>query len=392
MLLRRIPDNSYELLMLLLTPQKGPGLLSMLSEAASQKKISWEKLLYQANLQMCTPLWYVQLKKDNLLPLLPEDLAEYLEELYQANLERNHQLESGLIRLLTEFNSASIDTLLLKGAATFCDQLFAEPGSRFMGDLDILVPRNSVEQCRAILIRLGYQEIFNEGMELDALPTDERHHQLPRYYIPGTPIVVEIHFKISYAQVGRMITPEAAWQAQVKTELKGVKTSVLSPDHKLLLNTAHALVPHREYLRGHISLIQLTEFVLLAQRYHNSINWDTWLNTARVFSLSTEFISYLNLSIRHLNLDKPDELNLKPHSGFNEKRILFTGNYEADIKQGAMTFNTRVHHSLYRLYYYTHLPIWMWQNVCYAQGIKNIPTRLQFCFKKFLSPKSWQKL
>ena len=378
--------------MTMLAPVKSPETRLSLTQAAIHRQINWEQLLYLANLHMSTPLWYAQLKKDNMLSHLPEDLVQYLEALYQANLQRNQQLETGLVRLLSEFNKASIDTLLLKGAATFCDPLFTDPGSRFMGDLDILAPGDKVETCRAILIELGYQEIPNKGMELDELPTDERHHQLPRYYLPGTPIVVEIHFKISYALVGRMITPEVAWKNRTKTKLEEEATSVLSPDHKLILNTAHALIPHREYLRGHISLLQLTEFVLLAQRYSDTIDWQNWLQTARQFSLSTEFISYLKLSVHYMNLIIPAELKSEPCSNFNEKRILFSGNYLITQKQKSIPFQARTTHNLYRIYYYTRLTNWMWQNVCYAPGLKNVPIRLQYCLKKIFSSRSWKKI
>ncbi len=376
----------------MLTPVKTLQLLSLLTEASKHQQIQWEKLLYQANIQMCTPLWYTQLKKDDLLSYLPEELSEYLAELYQANLERNQQLKSGLVHLLSKLNAASINTLLIKGAATFCDQLFAAPGSRFMGDLDILVPKDKVEQSRAILIDLGYQEIPNKGMKKDEQPTDERHHQLPRYYIPGTPIVVEIHFKISYALVGRMITPKAAWQGRVPTKLEGEATSVLSPEHKLLLNTAHAMIPHREYLRGHISLIQLSEFALLAQRYSDSVNWINWIKTAKEFSVSTEFITYLGLSTHFMNLTRPNELNSIKQSRFNENRILFIGEYETQKKQNSIALQKKIILRFYRLYYYTKLPLWAWKNLCYAPGWKNIPTRIQFCLKKITHSQSWKKI
>lgn len=378
--------------MLMLTPKKDAEVLTIIKTAAGQKQIPWEKILYQANRHMCTPLWYAQLKNDKLLSCLPDDLVEYLEQLYQANLDRNLQLKTGLIQLLQEFNRAAIQTLLLKGAATFCDQLFEADGSRFMGDLDILVPEDQVEQSRSILIKLGYKEIPDEGMELDELPTDERHHQLPRYYIPGTPIVVEIHFKISYALVGRLITPASAWQDRTQSTLKGEATSVLSPDHKLLLNTAHAMIPHREYLRGHISPLQLSEFVLLAQRYSDSINWQKWLNTARQFSLSDEFMTYLDLSVNFMGLTKPKVLSSISASQFSKNRIIFMANYVTTIKFDSIPLQKKITHHFYRIYYYAKLPLWLWQNLCYAPGWKNIPIRILFCLKKITSTHSWKRL
>ncbi len=385
-------NNSYTLLMIMLAPSKSPSIQAKLINAAENNKIQWEKLLYQANIQTCTPLWYARLKKDNFLSYLPADLVEYLAEIYQSNLLRNQQLQSALLDLLREFNAASIDTLLLKGAATFCDQLFSDAGSRFMGDLDILVADDKVESCRKILQRLGFKEIPDEGMELDGLPTDIRHHQLPRYFIPGTPVVVEIHFKLSYALAGRMITPDAAWKTRSKTQFMGQNTSVLSADHKLLLNAAHAMIPHCEYISGHISLLQLTEFVLLAQHYSESINWHNWFNVARQYSLSSEFKSYLNLAVHYMNLTLSSEDQVKQHSDFNNKRILFIGDHDAVLEQDKLSFYSIMYRYFYTLYYYLKLPAWMWQNVCYAPGWKNIPVRILFCLKKLFSSRSWKKI
>lgn len=385
-------DNSYTLLMMMLAPAKSRVIQTKLINAAKNNEILWEKLLYQANIQMCTPLWYAQLKKDNFLPYLPVDLVDYLAEIYQSNRIRNQQLQSALVDLLREFNNAAIDTLLLKGAATFCNTLFGDTGSRFMGDLDILVAADQVEPCRKILQDLGYKEIANEGMEPDGLATDVRHHQLPRYFIPGTPVVVEIHFKLSYALTGRMISPDAAWKTCIKTRLMGQKTSVLSPDHKLLLNAAHAMIPHREYIRGHISLLQFTEFVLLAQRYSDQIDWQRWFNRAGQFSLASEFKNYLNLATHFMNLTVNDKYQLKEPLNFNNKRILFIGAHDAISERHKLSFFAILRRYFYRLYYYLKLPSWMWQNLCYAQGWKNIPDRILFCLKKLFTSRSWKKI
>lgn len=385
-------NNYYELLLIMLAPAKNPQILSQLIAAAGQNQIQWEALLYQANLTMCTPLWYAQLKSDKLLSHLPNDLVAYLAAVYQANQERNNTLKEALINLLDRLNAASIDTLLIKGAATFCDQLFSEPGSRFMGDLDILVPLDKIEQSRKILEQLGYKEIPDKGMDLENLPTDERHHQLPRYYIPETPVVVEIHFKLSYALVGRMISAKTAWKSRTQTSLMNQKTSVLCAKHKLLLNAAHALIPHREYLRGSISPLQLTEFVLLAQRYSDSINWNNWLKNAQRFSLLDEFNTYLSLSSHYMNLSLPRTLELRNYSRFNEKRVLFTGNYHTAIKQNELSLTAKIKHYSYKLLYFIKLPAWMWHNPCYAPGTKNIPIRLFVCFKKLFNTSSWKKV
>jgi hypothetical protein len=156
-------DNSYALLANFLAPVKSVEQLAALRKLILAERVRWPELLYMANLQLCTPLWYVQLKRDGLLALLPEELQEYLAALHQANVERNAELRAGLEELLQLLASVGIDALLLKGAATFCDDLYADPGARIMGDLDILVERARAEEARDLLLGIGYEEILDPG-------------------------------------------------------------------------------------------------------------------------------------------------------------------------------------------------------------------------------------
>ena len=87
--------NTYSLLAHFLAPVKSEQRLNSLKTAIKENKIEWGPLVYQANLQMCSPLWFVRLKQDGLLQYLPEDLQEYLQFLYDANTERNEKLKNG---------------------------------------------------------------------------------------------------------------------------------------------------------------------------------------------------------------------------------------------------------------------------------------------------------
>ncbi|MCP4238711.1 MAG: nucleotidyltransferase family protein, partial [Aestuariibacter sp.] len=123
--------NTYCLLAHFLAPNKSPERVSALQTAITDEQIEWGPLVLQANIQMCTPLWYARLKQDDLLQHLPQDLQEYLQVLYESNRERNEELKAGLEELLAAFEKEGIDSILLKGAATFVDDLYGAPGARY---------------------------------------------------------------------------------------------------------------------------------------------------------------------------------------------------------------------------------------------------------------------
>ena len=378
-------NNAYALLAAFLSPVKGAEQIEALRQLIVKGQIVWPDLVYRANLQLCTPLWYVQLQRDGLLQLLPQDLQEYLQQLHQANVERNAEMRHGLEELLQAFAREDIDPLLLKGAATFCDDLYGDSGARVMGDLDILVEPHQVEQARQILLKLGYQKIPDPGMDFDGLATDERRHQLPRHFKPGTPVVIEIHFKISYGQSGRVLPVVTARENVLEIGLAGASATLFNPTWRLLHNTVHALLPHCEFIRGDISLLQLAEFVQLAKRYGQQIDWDEWLALAQAHKLTTEFSVYQQLArelmfLHSTNTELP-AISVKLH----KRRILNMGaRLGVQGKPGRSVLAT--------IYYYFNLPAWVWRNICYIEGSRNIPRRLIYMLKKGLSARSRAKI
>ncbi|MBC8317766.1 MAG: hypothetical protein H8E41_07650 [Desulfobulbaceae bacterium] len=82
----KILDKPYSFLALFLSPWKDEATLHNLREALRLHKICWEQLLFTANSHRCTPLWYVQMRKDGFLEFLPEELQQYLDNLYELNV------------------------------------------------------------------------------------------------------------------------------------------------------------------------------------------------------------------------------------------------------------------------------------------------------------------
>ena len=98
-----ITENTYTLLAFFLSPWKKTDDIKTLQKLIRKEPIPWEQLLFQANNNLCTPLWYVCLKNDGFLNLLPVELRKYLLILYEANLERNAFFMDALFELHKKF-------------------------------------------------------------------------------------------------------------------------------------------------------------------------------------------------------------------------------------------------------------------------------------------------
>ncbi len=381
--------NTYCLLAHFLAPNKSPERRSALQTAITDEQIEWGPLVLQANIQMCTPLWYARLKQDDLLQHLPQDLQEYLQVLYESNRERNEELKAGLEELLAAFEKAGIDAILLKGAATFVDDLYGAPGARYMGDLDILVQPENIEICKSILKSLEYEEKHDPDKEFDNLPTDERHHHINEHIKPNSPLVVEIHFKVAYGKGGRALQTSSVWNNRQETSFRNYKTAILNPTDRILHNTLHALLPEREFLHGHVALLQLNEFAALTTRYAEEFNWPSWQQVASANGFNAEFKTYLTLAHSLSQTAWPVAIQKSWSSKFHSERIIQNGNRLSPLNNKEDNKTKRL---TGKAYYYLRLPSWIWNNTCYAPGIKNLPARLKVLRKKLLTPHARAKI
>jgi hypothetical protein len=98
---------------------------------------------------------------------------------------------SELVGLLHELAKADITVILLKGAATWIDNLYDLDGAREMADIDILVRAADIEGAAAIIETLGYTPIPNPNMVMEGWPTDRRHHHLHKN--TGNPAPCTLH-------------------------------------------------------------------------------------------------------------------------------------------------------------------------------------------------------
>lgn len=378
-------DNPYALLASFLSPWDDDGTAEKLRAAARSRLLDWNQLLVQANLHFCTPLWYARLRQSGLLIELPMDLQEYLRVLHQANTERAFAFRQALRDLLQTMQEMNIPTLLLKGAATFCDDLYEDAGARMMGDLDILVDESDVERVRERLIRWGYTSLAQEDI-VEFSPGYQPHH-LPRMIKPGSPVALEIHFKVERGHAGRVLPTEMMWRTSETVEFEGLKTNIPNPTCRLVHNAVHAMVPQREFILSNLSLLQLAEFAALAHRYARQIDWQQWYERGVAQNLKNEFVAYLTLATRLMRVPWPQCVPSSAVAQMHAQRILLAGKYPGSSTKSPAKLGDRFQRSFVSLgiglFYNLYRIPWIWRNVCYVEGDPGASWR--FLLKKFFA-------
>lgn len=113
---------------------------------------------------------------------IPPDLGEMLRFTLERNRARNIFLSRQIAELARLFRGAGIPMVSLKGAACIVRKVYPE-GSRFLSDIDVLVPSGRIGDARALLRSVGYEPEWS-GREL---------HHIEHLIHPARAGGVEVH-------------------------------------------------------------------------------------------------------------------------------------------------------------------------------------------------------
>ena len=192
------PDEAllrYQLFAYCARAECDPTHYNQLAQKAAELT-EWTDVPIQAEAHGLAPLLYVHSRAAGVQ--LPLAVKQQLQGLYLRHRWANQVRTSVLRKILTAYNAAGIESLVLKGAA-LAHLIYPQPGLRPMRDLDILVRESEAVQAQCLLADLGFHaplpnnETFTSGHHLDIATLHaegfcisvEVHHRLFRRNYPG---------------------------------------------------------------------------------------------------------------------------------------------------------------------------------------------------------------
>ena len=244
-----------------LTPNEHPGFRLEMIERIESDSIDWEQFVTLCSNHLILPAIYLKFKSQELLPFLPEELAEHLKYVYELNVSRNNQIRIQ-IQVLTELlNQQNIYPVYLKGAGHLLDDLYSDPGERIMGDIDFLVPEKDYLLSARLLESHGYSTVSRVANYTNIGTL--KHY--PRLSNPDFTAVVEIHRIPVHEKELRWFNAEIIDRKKLTVEsLKGCY--VLSNEHKIILNFIHSQISNKGHVYGVVSFRDLYDLYLLSGR------------------------------------------------------------------------------------------------------------------------------
>ena len=210
------------------------------------EQLNWETLDTMAKQQGVLALIYdgaVALKVQ-----MPAELKQKWNQLTLTAVMKNERLLVAQDQLLEQLQQADIPAVILKGSSVA--QYYPQPDLRVLGDIDVLIPSECLEQAKPIMAQCGYE---SQG---------SGHDFHLGYSRPG--VYVELHYDVTtlpQCRGGDMAKLEI--QNFLKYRERGAMENhgfpMLSERHQALMLLLHMV---RHMLGGGIGLRQLSDWAM----------------------------------------------------------------------------------------------------------------------------------
>ena len=228
--------------------------------------IDWLQLSLLASHHLVSPALYGSLRRANALTPLPREFAAALAELAALNRRRNERILAQLDTVAAILARAGITPTLLKGTAT----LLTDPRAldeRIVGDIDLLVPGDRVEDAKATLLAAGF--VRHRPVTLKLRLHYRVMHDTEPLLRSDHVTHVEIHRRFLYSKTASTML-DSQFQPQRLATAGGHEVLVAQPRVRWLHNALHHQVQNRHWRYATLDLRQLHEGYRLAA----DLEWD----------------------------------------------------------------------------------------------------------------------
>ena len=263
----------------------------------------WDRLVSAAEREGVAPLLRYRLEKSGCLDSSPNGVSQALNRAYFSAAANNLLLLGELSHLLDTLGATDGDepAIVLKGA-DLALSVYPSFALRPMCDLDLLLPRERIEESQKKLAELGYERTQPE--------VARGHNRLTGHAVcltggPSNCVAVELHWRLVGGDHDWR-APEAEWfreqtetwnrcvpsdssDAEAMSRLPRAFTH-LKPSAHLLYLAAHLMFQHSGAGRR---LIWNYDLHLLVKRYRDLLEWDEIRKRAQEFRWSASLLQAL---------------------------------------------------------------------------------------------------
>lgn len=244
----------------------------------------WDAIVVEGSRHLVLPALYCRLQAKNLLHVLPKDLKTYLNEITSLNRTRNEAILSQVNSIAQLLNKHKIVHVFLKGAALLTLGCFKDNAERMIGDIDILVPDEQLDDA--------YQILINNHYESTEQPLGHKyfgHRHLPRLIPTHHIAAVELHNKLFLAYNFAPLSCSSIFSKKRQQ----AKINIPSIKHLLMHNILSFQINDNGALYKSISFRAAFDTISLLRINATDLNWNLNKYFTNYFKITGVFFKAL---------------------------------------------------------------------------------------------------
>jgi len=207
-------------------------------DSLSRRTIDWDNFIKLVDRHRVVSQAYKSLNQFA-ANYVPEPVHTRLRKRFHRNTQRVLIKTAELIRIVRRFEQSGSPILPLKGPVLAL-QLYGDLGLRHVGDLDIMVPPESVKEAENLLRQEGYRRT---NPEFDLSPRQHaayvRNYHHFGYHCEDRGILVELHWRFGTDHSLLPLKFREIWRARQTVRLGGTGVAALSLEHTILFLCTH---------------------------------------------------------------------------------------------------------------------------------------------------------
>ena len=256
-----------------------------------QEPLDWAVVLDLAWYHGVGPLLYRTLSP-LCSDLVPVESLTQLRQRTQAGALLNRLLAQELVVLCEAFAAHGVPVIPIKGV-TLAALAYGDLTLRDFSDMDLLVPKGSIAEARAVLLALGYER---KDPSTESGETDYEAGPYHVFIKKRTLFRVDLQCVMAGQYFAFQLDRPEFWQRGTVVPLANKTVQGLAPEDLLIVLCVHGSKHAWDALKWVCDVAELL-------RAHDHLDWD------RIFSSASTWrcrrLVYMGLSLAHLLVDAP---------------------------------------------------------------------------------------
>ncbi len=325
-------------------------------QVATMASADLERVVTQGRIARLLPSLTEQLRTQGELEKVPARVRRHMESASLVFQKQRHDLAYDCNSLRTALASCALPLVLLKGAAYIASDLPVGRG-RLITDIDIIVPRQQIEQAERALNAHGWEssklDAYNEGYYR------RWSHEVPALLNRQRGTTLDLHHNILPPTAGPTVRPELLFE-----ELREVEAGIFTLSYRdMVIHSATHLFHEGEFHHGLRDLWDLDRMLRdFPQRQPDF--WQGLVNRARALELEQSLFHALNYTQKLFDTPIPAEVASEAKRGKSKFMLpamdfLFVRAFRPDHPDCRLPLTGLALNLLYIRSHYLRMPIYL---------------------------------